>query len=166
MSSGKVLIDAHQPLPPYLIFGILDSVKNRLLDFILGLQKSNVTSESLENGTVEPEVTRNLFNIHIYGNNNIVTSGENVYQEVNLVQKGDISSLVNHLSELNVDNGDISQLEDAVSVEPDAPNGQFGPRVLAWLGGMISKAASNTWKVGLEAAPKMLMDALRGYYGL
>ena len=36
MSSGKVLIDAHQPLPDYLISGILDNIKNKLLDFILG----------------------------------------------------------------------------------------------------------------------------------
>ena len=165
ISKEMELVDAHQPLQPYLISGILDNVKNRLLDFILGLQENNVTSESLENGTVDPEVTRNLFNIHINGNENIVTIGENVHQEINLVQKGDFNSLVSRLRELNVDSNDLDELEEAVSSEPDAPDGQFGPKVHAWLGGMISKAASGMWKISLEAAPKVLMDALRGYYG-
>ena len=166
MSGSKVLIDAHQPLPYYLISGILDNVKNKLLDFILGLQQNNVTPDSLKNGTIEPEIPRNLFNIYIYGDHNIVASGENVHQTVSPVQKGDITSLLNHLSELAVDSDDLDELRDSVSQETNTSNGEFGPKVRAWMGGMISKAASNTWKVGLEATPKMLMDALNGYYGL
>ena len=112
------------------------------------------------------EVARNLFNIHIYGDHNVVASGENVHQAVNPVQKGDIGSLVDHLSGLNVDSDDLRELRVAVSPETLTADGQIGPKLGAWVGGMISKAASDTWKVGLEAAPKLLMNALRGYYGL
>lgn len=165
MQGGMVLIDAYQPIPAHVISGILDQVKTKLLDFVLGLQERNITSEDLDNRTVEPGSVRNLFNITIYGDRNIVASGEYVNQQVNPVEKGDIDSLLSCLRQLEVDNDDLTDLEAAVSAEPDPPGGQYGPRVRAWLGGMISKAASRTWKIGVETASKVLTDALNDYYG-
>ena len=165
MSGGIVLTEAYQPISPQSISGILDQVKTKLLDFVLGLQESNITSEDLDNRKVEPGAVRNLFNITIHGDRNIVASGEYVDQQVNPVEKGDIDSLLGHLRELEVDNDDLSGLVAAITAEPDAPQGRYGPKVLAWLGGMISKAASNTWKVGVETATKALTDALSAYYG-
>ena len=164
MTAGVVLVDAHQPIPAHVISGILDQVRNKLLDFVLGLQESNITSEDLDNRTVEPEVVRSLY-INIYGDHNIVASGEHVSQRVNTVPQGDIDSLLSFLRELDIDDDDLSELQDAVSSEPNAPDGCYGPKVRAWLGGMISKAASSTWNVGLETASKVLTDALNGYYG-
>ena len=165
MTGGMVLVDAYQPVPGYLVSGILDQVKTKLLDFVLSLQESNITSEDLDNRTVESEVARNLFYIYIYGDRNIVASGEHVTQQVNPVQKGDIASLLSCLRELNVHDDDLFELEEAISSEPEAPEGHYGPRVGVWLGGMISKAATSTWQVGVETASKILTDALNGYYG-
>ncbi len=165
MTGGMVLVDAHQPIPSHVISGVLDQVKNRLLDFVLGLQESNVTAEDLDNRTVEPEVARNLFHINIYGDRNIVASGERVNQKVKIVQEGDIDSLLESLREFNVEDDDLSKLKDAVLAEPSATSGSYGPKVQSWLGGMISKAVTKTWNVGLENASKLLTDALNGYYG-
>ena len=165
MTGGMVLIDAHQPIPAYALTGVLDQIKNKLLDFVLGLQKSDITSEDLNNGTVEAEVARNLFHINIYGDRNVVASGEHVSQRLNTVPKGDVHSLISYLRKHNLESDDLSELKDAVSSEPSAPDGRYGPKVRAWLGGMISKAASNTWNVGVETASKVLTDALNGYYG-
>ena len=166
MTGEMVLVDARQPIPSYVIHGVLDQIKNKLLDFILGLKESSITSEDLDNRTFEPEIVRNLFNVNIYGDNNIVASGESVRQEVNPVYKDDVDSLVNHLREFNVSDDDLCELKDAISSEPNTRDGEFGPKVRAWLGGMISKAASDTWKVGLETAPKVLTDALNSFYGV
>ena len=165
MTGGMVLVDVQQPIPAHLISGVLDQVKNKLLDFVLGLQESNITSEDLDNRTVETEVARTLFNINIYGDRNIVASGEQVNQRVNIVQEGNIDSLLGFLREFNIDDDDLGELKDAVSSEPIASDGSYGPKVRAWLGGMISKAASSTWNVGLQTASKVLTDALNGYYG-
>ena len=165
MTGGMVLVDAHQPIPSHVISGVLDQVKNRLLDFVLGLQESNVTAEDLDNRTVKPEVARNLFHINIYGDRNIVASGERVNQKVKIVQEGDIDSLLESLREFNVEDDDLSKLKDAVLAEPSATSGSYGPKVQSWLGGMISKAVTKTWNVGLENASKLLTDALNGYYG-
>ena len=160
-----VLVDAHKRIPAYIFSGILDQVKNKLLDFMLGLQENNITSEDLDNRTVEPELARNLFQIHIYGDHNIVASGEHVSQQVNLVQKGDIDSLLSRLRELKVDDEDLSELKNAVSQETAAPSRHhYGPKVGAWFGKMMSQAATSAWTVSLETASKVLQDALNAYY--
>ena len=160
-----VLVDAYQPVPGYVISGILDQVKNKLLDFVLSLQESSITSEDLDNRAVKPEAVRNLFSYYILGDHNIVASGEHVEQRVTQVQKGDVNSLLDYLSGFNIDENDLSELKKAVASEPIATRGDYGPKVRAWLGGMISKAASRSWDIGLDAASKLLTDALKGYYG-
>ena len=165
MTGGMVLVDAHQPIPSHVISGVLDQVKNRLLDFVLGLKESNVTAEDLDNRTVEPKIARNLFHINIVGDRNVVASGERVNQKVKIVEEGDIDSLLESLREFNVEDDDLSKLKDALLAEPSATGGSYGPKVQSWLGGMISKAATKTWNVGLESASKLLTDALNGYYG-
>lgn len=166
MTGGMVLVDAYQPVPSYAISGVLDQVKNRLLDFVLGLQESNVTAEDINNRSVEHEVARNLFNINICGDRNIVTSGEQVNQQLETVQKGDIDSLIKALRKFNIDNEDLNELRSAISTDPSASESSYSPKVQAWLGGMISKAASSTWNVGLQTASKVLTDALNDYYDL
>ena len=167
MSDGSVLVDAHRPIPSYMIDGILDSVKTKLLDFILGMQENNITSEDLDSRTVEHQMVRNLLNVHIYGDNNVVASGENVnqHQEISPVRKDDVDSLLNHFRELGIDDDSLCKLNDAITSEPSAPDGKLGPKVSAWMGRMVTKAATKTWDVGIETASKVLMDALKNYYG-
>ena len=165
ISGGMVLVDAHQPVPAYIVSGILDQVKNKLLDFVLSLQESSITSEDLDNRAVKPEAVRNLFNYYILGDHNVVAGGEHVDQRVTRVQKGDVDSLLDYLSGFNIDENDLSELKKAVASEPTATRGDYGPKVQAWLGGMISKAASRSWDIGLDAASRLLTDALKGYYG-
>ena len=165
MSGGLLLADAHQPVPAYLNAGILDQVKNKLLDFILALEE-NVTTEDLENRTVERDVARNLFHIYVYGDRNIVATGEQVTQQVTTGQQGDLESLLTCLRNLNVEDGDLNELQEAIVTEPTAPEGGYGPKVRAWLGGMITKATAGIWKIGLETGTKGLTEALNGYYGL
>ena len=89
----------------------------------------------------------------------LIRSTQTFYERIN------IDSLLSFLREFSIDDDDLGELEDAVSSEPIAPDGSYGPKVRAWLGGMISKAASSTWNVGLQTASKVLTDALNGYYG-
>ncbi len=166
MSNGMVLVDAHQPVPSYLISGILDEIKNKLLDFILGLQASNVTSEDLSNRTVSTDIVRNLFYINIYGDRNVVASGEHVTQNLNQVVAGDIDSLMRFFCELDIGSEELRELRAAVLSEPSVEPGRYGPKVGAWLGKMISRAASRTWDIGVEAASRLLTEAINNYYGV
>ena len=167
LEGDMILVQAHQPIPLYFISGIMDKVKNKLLDFILAMQDSDITSEDLENRTVESSLARNIFNtVNVYGHNAVVASGGYVNQEVSLVREGDVESLLGHLSELGVDGDTLGELEVAVSAETSARNGEFGPKVKAWLGGAVAKATSGAWQVGVTTVTKEVIEALNKYYGI
>ena len=165
MTGGMVLFEAYQIVPRYLIAGVVDSVKNKLLEFVLELEGSNVTPEAMSEGKVDPEVVRKAVNIYIYGNNNIVAGGENIHQEVKTVLEGDVESLVAHLKSHKVSEQDIDELKDAVSAEPEAKGGRFGPKVASWVGKMTEKALSGAWQVAAGQASATLVNALGSYYG-
>ena len=120
----------------------------------------------MDSRTVETDVARNLFHIYVYGDRNIVATGEKVTQQVTTVQQGDLESLLNYLRTLNVEDTDLNELQNAIATEPTAPEESYGPKVKAWLGGMVAKATAGIWKIGLETGTKALTNALNGYYGL
>lgn len=165
-TGNMVLFEAYQQIPRYALAGILDSVQNRLLEFVLELQDLKAASGGGNSDSVEPEAVRNAVNITIYGNNNIVAGGENIRQEVSPVQQGDLNSLVAYLRAHQVPDEDIQTLQNVVSSEPNAVNGEPGPNVKAWIGGMITKAVSGAWRTTTEQASVLLVNAINAYYGI
>ncbi|MCY4554833.1 MAG: hypothetical protein OXF79_00285 [Chloroflexi bacterium] len=165
LTNGAILVAAHQPIPRSLIAGVLDNVKNKLLDFILSLQELNAQTDGDGTHNVPIGTVRNLFQININGDHNIVASGENVHQEVSEIVPGDVGSLIDHFRQLGIDDTDLAELKVAVEAEPSASNGTFGPVVHAWVGRMLMKAASGIWNMGLEAAPIALQTGLNHFYG-
>lgn len=88
-------------------------------------------------------------------------------QQVVIVHKGDAAALLEYLREQGVGEDDLQQLADAVSSEPEAlTDGNYGPKVGAWLGNMPAKAATGVWEVGLETASQVLPEALNRFYGI
>ena len=152
-------------MPDYAIAGILDNVKNKLLDFILDLEDLGVTPERIDKGILQPDTARNLFHINIHGNHNFVASGESVHQS-NSVRQGDVASLISYLGSLDIARRDLNEIEEAVNSEAHVLGESFGQKVSAWIGKMVSKAASGLWSVGIKSASALLNDALRRYYGM
>lgn len=165
MSGGMILVDAYQPITKHLIAGIIDNVKNKLMDFILDLKASNISLDSEKLESRSKDQIRNLFNVHIYGNHNIITSGEKVIQSGQKVTVNDIQSLLNYFRNLKVPSEDIALLEKAVITDGKRKKGQLGNRIKEWIGNMISKASSGIWKIAQDVAPKLIMEALKNYYG-
>ena len=165
MTGGMELIGVHQPITASTVAGILDNVKTKLLDFVMDLQENNVTPSGLGKEPVQPELVRNFVQNNFYGDHAIVASGENVHQVVNPVQKGNIDSLLNHLRGENVNEDDLQVLKESLSQDKDTPNGELGPMTRAWVGDMVTKAATGAWKIGLDKAGTVLMTALNNYQG-
>ena len=163
LKGGLFLIKAYQPIPASVYPDILEQVRNRLFDFLLDLQSNNPAPE----GGNQPEAVGRLVNYHIYGSHNVIATGEQVNQQVSIVHQDDASSLLEYLREQGVGEEDLQELRDAVSSEPEAlPDGNYGAKVGAWLGNMLAKASTGAWEVGLEAASKILPEALNRYYGI
>ena len=152
LKSGLYLIKAYQPIPASVYPGILEQVRSRLFDFLLYLQDNNLASEE----GVGSEAVGRLVNYHIYGVHN-----------VRKVRKDDAASLLEYLRGQGVGEEDLQDLRYAVSSEPPPlSDDNYGSKVGAWLGNMLAKASTGAWEVGLEAASKILPEALNRYYGI
>ena len=166
MSGGMMLAESYQSIPRHLIIGILNNVKTRLLDFVLDLQDKSSGSGNSDVASPNADVVRNLVNINIYGDNNVVAGGENIVQQVTPVDKGNVDSLLDHLRNFDIGEQDLEKLRHAVLAEPEANTRGFGTNVSSWVGEMVSKAASGAWQVGISAAPGILTSALNNFYGI
>ena len=159
------LVETFRTVPRYTLTGIVDNIKNRLLDFVLELQEQGINPDDPESNETKPDVVREAVVNNIYGDNNVVAIGENISQEVSTVQKGDINSLMDHLKAQKVPGEDLEELKSAILAEPEAETGKLGPKVSSWTGRMVAKAASGAWKIGVPAASTMLQKGIESYYG-
>ena len=166
MTGGMELFEVYHQAPHYLFTGILDSVKSGLLDLVLDLQQNEVTPEALSNGGAKQEMVRNSITNNIYGNNNVISAGENVSQTVSIVQKRDIESLKTHLRAHHIGEDDLNELASAVASEPQLHGTGFGSRVAGWIGAMVSKALSGAWQYTGDNAQLMLTEAVNRFYGI
>ena len=157
MTGGMVLHEMYHQLPRYIFAGILDSVKSRLLDFVLDLQEKEVTAERLNNGDADREAVRNAITVNIYGGRNVVGAGGNVHQEFS-IREGDVDSLISHLRAHNVSDEDLDELKDALAAEPNATPS-------AWVKKMTTKALRGAWQAGVADVPEMLERAIQKFCG-
>ena len=70
----------------------------------------------------------------------------------------------NHVAE-----ADIAGLRTAIETGKSSQDGAqhaFGPSVRAWIGGMVSKAGSAGWKIGIGAAGGLLAKTLAAFSGV
>jgi len=122
-------------VPVASVAGILDQVRSRALEFVLEIETEN--PEAGTTATTEPPVplakTDYIFNTTIYGGN--VAVGTNA--TVN-VTPGDLGSLLAYLEAQGVTKEDRAELEAALKADEN----KLGPRVKAWLGGVVAKTAS------------------------
>jgi hypothetical protein len=163
------LMQAWKLIPPSAIVRILETVRNRILSFVLEIESA---SPDAGEGTLTPALTSdkvsNVFNTYIMGNvGNLASGSSNVHQQTTFnISTGDWAALERCLKSLNVDESDIKDLKDAVDKEPTAPSGSLGKRVSDWVGKMISKSAQGLWDVGVNVASNILTKLISQYYGL
>ena len=168
LSGDFELVEAYQPIRKAHLESILDAVRNRLLDFLLGLQEMDPTILDSEDALRElpKEAVNQVFHVSIFGNHNVLASGSGFHQAVTqAVRPHDMDSLLSTLRQAGIDESDLNELNDALSKDGPQEKGQFGDRVKAWMGKVFVKAADGTWKTALATAPEVITKALSAYYG-
>lgn len=162
------LIGASSHFSVSAVQGVIDTIKNRLLDFILELTEIDPDIQDSEEAIskLPEDKVRNVFNYTIYGDHNVVAGGKKVTQNVEqVVPQNDTDELVSYFQGLGVSQEDTEELVKAIEVDEEPDEGNFGKNVQSWIGKMITKASKGVWKVGIEAAPKLITKALSDYYG-
>lgn len=153
---------------------VIDAVRTRILTWSLELESQGILGNGIVFSKEEKEkaISTPTINIHnfqgVLGN----VSKSSLKQDLTMtVGQGDIEDLIRKLSKQGVQEDDLADLREAVSLEPRiAPDGSLGQRISDWIGKMASKALSGAWpigkSIGVGAASKLLSEAIISYYGL
>ena len=168
MEDGSVLVEAWKPIIGSQLHGILDQIRNRLLDFLLELKQINPEVAESEDAIrdVRSDVIQNIISTTIYGGQNTVAAGTNFVQNLaESVSTGNLKSLIARLRDTGLDNNMLAELETAVTEDGNCQRNKFGKHVTSWIGKAITKAMDGTWKIATNTAPRILQEALFQYYG-
>ena len=164
------LADAWQRIPSSAIAALLDTVRNRILSFVLEIE-----AEAPDAGEAPPNVrpitderVTQVFNTYIQGDVTSLTAGSQTitYDTKITVVQNDLESLKQYLASLGIGAPDLKELDQAIHEDAQSGvKGDLGSKVKSWIGKMISKAGSSTWNVATSTAANILIKALSTYYG-
>ena len=169
---GLVLGEGWQEIPAGALVALLDTVRNKILDFALRIEaKDPEAGEAALGMPVLPEETVNqIYHTVIYAESSPVAIGGREFSQSvqNQVIASDVESLKRYLSQqLGVPDEDLLTLEDALSKDGKPDDSEaLGPRVADWIGKMTTKTLSGAWKVSTSVAADLLKKAVLAYYGI
>lgn len=165
------LYAAWMNVPKGAVVAILDTVRNRVLNFALEIEKEAPDAgEAPPNSKPIPEEkVSQVFNTYITGSvQNVATGSSNFTQSGHFtVLKGDSVSLSSFLKSQGIPEDDISSLQDAIKEDATKDQAQgFGEKVSGWIGKMLGKAGTGAWNISTSSAGTLLTKAIAQYYGL
>ncbi len=170
---GYTLVSAHQPVPRSAVEAILDTVRNRLLTFMLELeQQFPDLAESEEAAKEIPrEQAASIFHTYVYGGQNVVASGQNISQHTVFpppdLSPGDLEALLDYVRELKVPEEDVLELREALEEdEASSEPGEPGPRTKGWLASLALKGFEGASSGAAGQVVEYVGKAIAQYYGI
>lgn len=162
--SGMTLRNAWKQLTRSSLVALVDTVRTRILNFVLELEHLTPDIEYESSRTLSHEKVSQIFNTVVLGNVTNLTA----YEQINItVIQNDIESLLKYLSSHGIEQDDLEELRAVIQENSQSePKGKPSDKVKAWIGKMMMKAADGTWKVGIGAAGALLAKAIEAYFGI
>jgi len=155
------------------IAGIIDTVRNRILEFVLKIEnEAPDAGEALPGAQPIPfETVQQLFKIYVLGDvGNLALGGSDVTQFMHQdVYKGDLESLKKYLLDLGFDleGSDLEELEGALENDKiDGTQKNIGSRTKEWIDKMKSKVSTGAGAVGVSVATELISKGIEMYLGL
>ena len=166
--TGSMLVEAWKPFPKSQFIGILDQIRNRLLDFLLELQQINRKCWSRRMQSVPFPAIRSRTSFKPSSTADRI-SLRRVRSSPKRPRRTWPPGTRSPLSITCAASASITtrsfELETAIEQDGDRQQKQLGKNVKSWIGKMIVKAMDGTWKVALATAPDLLKAALSRFYG-
>lgn len=156
---------AWQDIPGSVLASIVDTVRTRLLTFVLELRDQTV-EEDLAVEALPQATVQTLVQMTVIGGNNVFGNVEQF--AANTVQVGDIESLKGTLSALGVGHDELGKLEgDIAQDQAEEPDKQgLGKRTLDWIGRNAKAAGKGAVKIGGDVATAVMTEAIKRYLNL
>ena len=168
-SNGLVLASAWRLMTAQSVIGVLETIRTRVLDFILQLQDELSLDLDKPNKTehliVDTPQVNSTINNTIYGGNVALSNDGNAMIESINITSGNADELKSYLASIGVKKPDLDQLSESIKQDGDIDK-DLGPEVSKWLAQMSVKALRGTLKVGKDVAVGCLTKAVMQYYHL
>ncbi|MEJ2744443.1 MAG: hypothetical protein P8123_01975 [bacterium] len=168
LTGGYVLVEIYQPIGQEQLDGIIEAVRNRLLDFLIALEKIDpkVLDSEEALGRISSDQVSQIYNVTIHGNHNVLASGTGINQQVTQnIMPYNKSALMDYLRGLGLNTDDLQALDKAIDADGHPKEKRLGAKVTEWLGKMGAKAVDGAWKVAMGSALTRIAKALSKYYG-
>jgi hypothetical protein len=162
------LAQAKKVVPVSFIEGILDTIRNRVLNFTLELEEfapmAGASLKKPDHGQMRE--IQQTFNTHIMGSvSNLNQGGNHVSQNVRIAA-GDLESVARELAKVGLSVEEVNDFTDALKAETPGTDGIFGNRVSALLGKAIQKAGTGALKIPASVAGSLISELIKNYYGM
>lgn len=165
-------VSAWKEIPVGAVVSLLDSVKSRILGFVIDLEREAPNAGDTPIGSFPPlssEKMKQIFNTNIYGNvGNVSNSGENYTQTATVqVQAGNWESLEKKLGHFGIKPEDITAMRAELDLAATS-NSEEEKSIVAgnWIGRLAARAASGVAGIGIEVAAAGIAKAIADYLGL
>ncbi|UVM06390.1 hypothetical protein [Pseudomonas laurylsulfatiphila] len=163
-------VAAWKEIPIGAVVRLLDSVKTKILDYVIDLDREAPNAGDTPIGSQAPlstEKMTQIFNNTINGNvGNISNSGENFTQNAS-IQFGNWDSLTKQLTSLGLNPADFPLMQgdlDEARVGMDESEKQA--RASTWISYLTNKAIEGASGVGVETVAAAISMAITAYMGL
>jgi hypothetical protein len=165
-------VAAWKEIPIGAIIRLMDSVKTRVLGFVIDLEREAPNAGELPIGSLPPlshEKMTQIFNTNITGNVGNVANASSDFSQSSTAatELGDWQSLQARLLELGLTAEDTDGLQADLERALVVDNQDEKKKVTGnWVGRLVGKAATGVTGVGIEAAAGGIAKAIAAYFGL
>lgn len=154
---------AWQDIPGTVMVGIVDTVRTRVLTFVLELKEQTV-EEEVEIEKLPPSTVQTLVQMTVIGGTNVFGNVEQF--AATTVQVGDAASLKGTLAALGVGHEELDALEADIAADQAEEPEALGKRTLSWIGRNAKAAGKGAVKIGGDVATAVMTEAIKRYMGL
>ena len=166
-----VLYGAWQTVAAASVLGIVDTVRNRVLEFALLLEKEAPAAGEPEKpgSAVSDAAVSHLYQTVIHGDviGNVATGSHAVQTTGNIkVNKGDLETLRKLLGDWGIAKTDVDELEAALKEDPAENLLAEKPRTIAWLSKMFQKTVTGAVKLTSGVSTDLIAQIVGQYLGI
>lgn len=165
---GMGMLNAYKSCSSQAIVNILETIRNRILDFVLALEENcpdvgnAIGTAKVDGRSIDQMVTNNIFK----GVGNVALQCGTVTQNNTVnVEKGNWALLETLLREIKIEQARIDELKDILEKEPPKAKDQFGTRLSKWIGAICAKAATGACSIPFDVISGVLAGAICKYMG-
>jgi hypothetical protein len=157
---------AWQAIPGSVLAGIADTVRTRMLTFVLELKEQLGEKHEEKVEQLSPATVQTLVQMTVIGGTNVFGNVEQFAAQT--VQVGDVDSLRGTLAALGVGHKELEALEAEIAADKrDEPEKkELSDRTLEWVRRNAKAAGKGAIKIGADVAATVMTEAIKRYMGI